>query len=262
MVSIVVVDHVPETAERWCRYLCEEGYEVAAAHGAAAALEVLAAEQPELVLVDLALPAEEVSDFCRHLKSDPQWQDVAVVLAEGELQSGALREGMAAGADDYVVEPCNKEILLGRVRSVLRARTDRDTITRMNRHMAARIEAQEAAEAARAALDLYLRHFVEHSGSHLDVVDAQLKLRYVDPAWRAVLGDYHGKTHEEYFPGRYATRPESPLVEALRTRQTIVVEHAVPAELGCIWRASSVPFTDEQGQWLVAEISRELRVES
>jgi len=254
MVKIAVVDHSSETAQQWGRYLCEEGYDVSVALGTAAALELVAAERPDLVLLSLALPDRAALDLCHRLKSDPQLGQIEIVLAEGRCASDDVREGMAAGADDYVIEPCSKEMLLAGVGSVLRARTARETIARMNRHLEARIVAHREAEAAAGALQQYLQLLLGASGAHLDVLDADFNLRYVDPQWRAALGDYHGKQCQEYFPGRYAARQESPVAEALRTGRPVVTEQVLPGPGGPHWRVTSIPFQDEQGQWLVAEI--------
>jgi DNA-binding response OmpR family regulator len=254
MVKIAVVDHSPETAQRWGRYLCEEGYDVSVAHGTAAALELVAAERPDLVLLSLALPDRAALDLCRQLKSDPDLRQIEVVLAEGRCTSDDLREGMAAGADDYLIEPSSKEMLLAGVGSALRARMARETVARMNRHLEARIVAHRAAEAAAAALQQYLQVLLGASGTHLDVLDADFNLCYVDPQWRAALGDYHGKQCHEYFPGRYAAREGSPVAEALRTGRPVVSEQVLPGPDGPRWRVTSIPFQSEEGRWLVAEI--------
>jgi DNA-binding response OmpR family regulator len=254
MVKIVLVDHSPETAQRSGRYLCEEGYDVSTADNVAAAMELLAAQRPDLLLLDLALPDRAALDLCRQLKSDPNLRQIEIVLSESRCASDDVREGMAAGADDYLIEPSSKEMLLARVRSVLRARTDQETIGRMNRHLEARIVAHRQAEATAAALQQYLQIVLEASGAHLDVLDADFNLRYVDPQWSAALGDYHGKQCHEYFPGRYAAREESPVAEVLRTGRPAVTEQVLPGPGGPHWRVTSIPFQDEKGQWLVAEI--------
>ena len=254
MVKIAVVDHSPETAQRWGRYLCEEGYDVSVAHTAAAALELVAAERPDLVLLSLAMPDRAALDLCRQLKSDPRLRQIDIVLAEGRCASDDVREGMAAGADDYLVEPSSKEMLLARVGSVLRARTERETIARMNWHLEARIVAHREAEATAGALQQYLQLLLGATAAHLDVLDADFNLRYVDPQWHAALGDYHGKQCHEYFPGRYAAREQSPVAEALRTRRPAASEQVLPGPGASRWRVTSIPFQDEKGQWLVAEI--------
>jgi DNA-binding response OmpR family regulator len=255
MAKIIVIADLLETAERSGRYLWEEGYEVSTAASGAAALEMLAAERPDLVLLDLDMPELEVLDLCRRLKADPQLRDIAIVLAEGRWPSEDIRQGMGAGADDYVVEPSSREMLLARVQSVLRKKTDQDTIGRMNRHLEARIVAHQEAEARAGAFEQYLRLVVDATGARLAVIDADFKLRYVDPPRRAALGDYHGKTCAEYFPGRYAAWEQSHVAEALRTRQPVVVSEQAPSgQDGPRRRVTSIPFQDEKGQWLVAEI--------
>ena len=204
MAKIVVVDQSPETAQRSGRYLCEEGYDVSTADNAAAALELLASRRPDLLLLDLALPDQGAVDLCRQVKSDPELRQTEIVLTDGQCTSEGLRQAMAAGADDYLIEPFSKDMLLAHVRTVLRAKTDQETIGRMNRHLEARIAAHRLAETTAAVLQQCLDLLVEATGAHLDVLDADFNLRYVDPQWRAALGDYHGKPCHEYFPGRYA----------------------------------------------------------
>ncbi|MGD0897667.1 MAG: response regulator [Thermoguttaceae bacterium] len=254
MAKIVVIANSPETAQRSARYLNEEGYDASTTTSGVLAMEVLAAESPDLVLLDLALPDHQALDLCRRLKSDPQLCEIAVVLGGAVSQSDDVRQGMADGADDYLIGPSSKELLLARVRSVLRARTDRDTIARMNRHLEARIAAHKATEEAAAAMEQYVRLFVAVVGARLHVVDADSNLRYVDPHLRSALGDYHGKTCDGYFPGGYAARERSPAAEALRTLRTVVTEQVSSGETGLPWRVTSIPFQNERGEWLVAQI--------
>ena len=93
------------------------GYQVAEAAGVATARQHLA-EGCALVLLDLGLPDGEGLDLCREMRAAGDDTPVVVVTARdaNEQRIG----GLDAGADDYVVKPFDTEVLLARLRSVLR----------------------------------------------------------------------------------------------------------------------------------------------
>jgi DNA-binding response OmpR family regulator len=253
MTRIIVVDHSPETARLAGGYLCDEGYDVSTADNAGAAMALLTARQADLLLLDAAMPDGVALDLCRQLKSHAELRQVEIILTESRCATDDIRAGLAAGARDYLLDPSNKDMLLGRVKKVLQAAADHETIARMNRHMEALLAAQRQTEAS-LVLQQYLRTLLQASGARLVVFDADFRLRYVDPQWRAVLGDGDGKLCHEYFHGRYAAREESPAGQALRSGRPVRSEQIVPPPDGPCWHVTSVPFQSAQGQWLVGEI--------
>ena len=97
--------------------LKEEGYRLLAAEDVKSAREILAKEQPDLVLLDVALPDGTGFDLCREIKA----KDLAPVIfltARDEERDVVL--GFDLGADDYVIKPFRNRELLSRIANVLR----------------------------------------------------------------------------------------------------------------------------------------------
>jgi signal transduction histidine kinase len=89
----------------------------------------------------------------------------------------------------------------------------------------------------------------------LDIIDSEFNLRYVDPEWAKVYGDYTGKKCYEYFAGRDSMCPTCGIPRAMRTKTVVVAEEVLPKEGNRPIQVVTVPFRDEQGQWLVAEVN-------
>jgi PAS domain S-box-containing protein len=90
-----------------------------------------------------------------------------------------------------------------------------------------------------------------HTG--LDIVDRDLKVRYVNPEWKKSYGDPAGKTCCEYFSDAGCPCPDCGVRKALETGHSVVTERYRPREDRWV-RITHVPFQDETGEWLVAQI--------
>lgn len=94
-----------------------EGYEVIAARDGEEALEMVTARQPDLVVLDVAMPKLDGFTTCERIR---QFSDVPIIMltARGEEQDRV--RGLNVGADDYVLKPFSATELVARVRAVLR----------------------------------------------------------------------------------------------------------------------------------------------
>ena len=99
------------------RYLEMEGFTVEPAADGAVALEAIAANPPDLVLLDLMLPAHDGLDILTRLRRD---SDVPVILLTARSSEADRILGLKLGADDYVVKPFSPGELSARISSVLR----------------------------------------------------------------------------------------------------------------------------------------------
>lgn len=105
------------------RYLQLEGYDVCVAADGASALALMSERDPELVLLDRVLPAEDGLDVLTRLRLT---SDVPVILLTGMGDEGDRVLGLKLGADDYVVKPFSPAEISARISTVLRrSRSDR-----------------------------------------------------------------------------------------------------------------------------------------
>ena len=105
-------------------YLRDAGYEVIAAHDGADGLALHAREHPDLVILDIMLPAIDGFEVCRRIRS---WSKTPILMltARGDLEDRV--SGLDLGADDYLVKPFSPRELLSRVRAILRRTEGRET---------------------------------------------------------------------------------------------------------------------------------------
>jgi len=117
---ILVVDDEPRLVRLVSEVLKAVGYSVLSAASGERALELVATEQPALVLLDIVLSAEGGIDgyeVCRRMR---EFSDVPVIMLTAKALEADLLRGFDVGADDYITKPFSAKELLVRVRAVLR----------------------------------------------------------------------------------------------------------------------------------------------
>ena len=115
---ILVVDDDPGISDSLERALRRDGYTVAKAADGEIALAAVAAEPPDAMILDVAMPKLDGLSVCRRLRADGNSVPILVLTARHSL--GDRVAGLDAGADDYLVKPFALEELLARLRSILR----------------------------------------------------------------------------------------------------------------------------------------------
>jgi DNA-binding response OmpR family regulator len=115
---VLVVDDDPTVSDVVRRYLEQDGFRVRLAADGLAALAAVAAETPDLVVLDLMLGGIDGLEVCRRLRRALPDLPVVMLTALGEEADRVV--GLEVGADDYVTKPFSVRELVLRVRSVLR----------------------------------------------------------------------------------------------------------------------------------------------
>jgi two-component system response regulator MprA len=119
---LLVVDDDPRIRAELSRALEYEGFDVAAASDASAALAEFRAAPPDLLLMEARLPDEDGLEVCRRLRGDGT--RVPILIVTGRDAVADRIAGLEAGADDYIVKPFSTAELVARVRALLRRRRD------------------------------------------------------------------------------------------------------------------------------------------
>jgi len=117
--SVLVVDDEPTIAEVVARYLERAGYRVLIAADGEEALDAIAVERPDLVVLDLMLPRLSGLEVMRRLRARDGGGPPVVLLTAKDEESDRV-SGLRLGADDYVVKPFSAAELVARVDAVLR----------------------------------------------------------------------------------------------------------------------------------------------
>jgi DNA-binding response OmpR family regulator len=117
---IAVVDDEIDITRLLAGYLGSQGFRVTELHSGRALLELMQADAPALVLLDLGLPGEDGFVIARQLRE--HWQ-CGLVIVTGRGDSVDKIVGLEIGADDYVTKPFDLRELLARIKAVLRRLT-------------------------------------------------------------------------------------------------------------------------------------------
>lgn len=125
---VLVVEDEPQNARLLQRLLTSDGFTVTVVHDGLAALESVATEMPDVVLLDWLLPKMSGIEVCRKLKGDPATRLIPVVMITG-LDTQDLRlVGINAGADEFLTKPFVSEELRARVRALVRLKHTTDEL--------------------------------------------------------------------------------------------------------------------------------------
>ncbi len=124
---ILVVDDTPANVRLLQAILEPRGYEVVAATTGPEALESVAKDAPDLVLLDILMPGMDGYEVCRQLRADPTTAHLPVIMITASETRERVR-GLEAGADDFVTKPFDQAELLARVASLLRVKEYHDII--------------------------------------------------------------------------------------------------------------------------------------
>src|SRR5947209_17011713 len=98
-------------------YLEQAGFTVLAASDGAAGLKLHAREHPDLVILDLMLPALDGMEVCRRIRA---WASTPILMLTARHGEEDRIAGLELGADDYLVKPFSPRELVSRVRAILR----------------------------------------------------------------------------------------------------------------------------------------------
>lgn len=121
--TILLVEDERSIAEPFAGALAREGFEPVIAGTARAALDLFHRHDPQLVLLDIALPDGDGREVCRELRRE---SSVPIIMLTARGTETDRVVGLEIGADDYVVKPFSSAEVIARIRAVLR-RTARDT---------------------------------------------------------------------------------------------------------------------------------------
>jgi class 3 adenylate cyclase len=142
--KVLVVDDTPQNVKLLADLLAAKGYAVTTAADGKTALQELAADTPDLVLLDVMMPGLSGYDVCRRIREDPKTALLPVVLVTALDPQQERVKGIEAGADDFLSKPINQAELFARVKSLLRIKRLQDEVKRWNEELEGRVREQVA----------------------------------------------------------------------------------------------------------------------
>jgi two-component system phosphate regulon response regulator PhoB len=117
---VLVVDDEDDLLELVRYNLAKDGYDVECVGSGEQALLSARTNPPDLVVLDLMLPAVDGLEVCRRLKADAKTRDVLIVMLTAKGEEADMVAGLERGADDYIAKPFSPRVLSARVRALLR----------------------------------------------------------------------------------------------------------------------------------------------
>lgn len=147
--TVLVVDDEPCNVEVMQTFLEMEGLRVVTAGDGETALAATAEHRPDLILLDVIMPAPDGYEVCRRLKGDPATAFIPVVILTALRGTQERVRGAEAGADEFLSKPFDPIELLARARALLRGKRYHDQVLAANAALEQRV-AERTAELAHA----------------------------------------------------------------------------------------------------------------
>lgn len=120
--KILIVDdeaHIRMLIEQTLEELEDEGVDFLTAENGEQALEIIQAENPQLVYLDVMMPKLNGMEVCRRVKKELNLDKVFIVLLTAKGQELDRLKGQEVGADVYMTKPFDPEVILAKAREVL-----------------------------------------------------------------------------------------------------------------------------------------------
>ena len=117
---VVIIEDERDLAELLAFNLQKEGWHTAIALDGRSGLDLVAAELPDLVILDLMLPEIGGLDVCKQLRKQEKTADIPIIMVTAKGEEIDRVVGFEVGADDYLVKPFSTRELLLRIKAILR----------------------------------------------------------------------------------------------------------------------------------------------
>jgi CheY-like chemotaxis protein len=118
---ILIVDDYPDALEIWAFYLRSLGYRVSTAANGMAALQQAERLLPDLIVLDLELPALSGFDVAKRLRANPDTSSIPLIAATGYSHMSQLDRARNVGFDQIVIKPCDPDVLVEHIERLLEA---------------------------------------------------------------------------------------------------------------------------------------------
>jgi DNA-binding response OmpR family regulator len=119
--KVLIVDDEPNIVTALDYLLRRTGYEVHVAPDGEAALRLVHAVTPDLVLLDVMMPEKSGYDVCQRIRAHPEWSKIRIVILSAKGREADVSKGLSLGADAYITKPFSNAELVERIGALLAA---------------------------------------------------------------------------------------------------------------------------------------------
>ncbi len=116
---ILIVDDEPNIVLSLEFLMKKEGYEFQAVTNGEEALQAVREKTPDLILLDVMMPRKDGYEVCQELRSNPDWQNIKIIMLTAKGRDVEREKGLALGADDYITKPFATRELVEKVNTLL-----------------------------------------------------------------------------------------------------------------------------------------------
>jgi CheY-like chemotaxis protein len=128
--TILVVDDNQQNLELLQAYLEDVDCQAVPARDGLEALEIIAKDPPDLILLDVMMPKMSGFEVCKRIKNDPKTTDIPVIMVTALNEFGDIERAIDSGTDDFLSKPVNKLELLTRIKTMLKLKHLSDKLER------------------------------------------------------------------------------------------------------------------------------------
>ncbi len=128
--TVLVVDDNQQNLELLQAYLEDVDCQAIPARDGLEALEIIAKEPPDLILLDVMMPKMSGFEVCKRIKNDPKTSDIPVIMVTALNEFGDIEQAIDSGTDDFLSKPVNKLELLTRIKTMLKLKHLSDKLER------------------------------------------------------------------------------------------------------------------------------------
>jgi DNA-binding response OmpR family regulator len=117
--SVVIVEDEPAAAELFAEMMRVSGFKVFHTSSSTKAVDLIANELPDLVLLDVMMPGVSGLEVVRFIRREPHLAHIPVIIVSAKTTKEDIQEGLEAGANIYLTKPVSFGDLEGAIRQVL-----------------------------------------------------------------------------------------------------------------------------------------------
>ncbi|MDM8541750.1 response regulator [Desulfococcaceae bacterium HSG9] len=142
-VTLLFVDDLPENLQILTNIFKDKYHTILVATSGKEALELVHKMHPDIILLDIMMPAMDGFEVCLQLKMNDNTKNIPIIFITAKNEPQAIVKGFKLGAADYVTKPFNSAELIARVNTQIREKQNRDLILEMNKRLQREIKIRQ-----------------------------------------------------------------------------------------------------------------------
>ncbi|WP_017715176.1 response regulator [Kamptonema formosum] len=264
LANILVVDDDPNNLRLLTDVLSQRGYGVRPLLNGQLAIAAVRAEAPDLILLDIMMPAPDGYDVCSQLKADEKTRDIPVIFLSALYEPFDKVKAFSTGGYDYITKPFQVEELLARIENQLKIGRLQKHLREQNEQLQEEIRNRQLMEDKLRSSQEEIRGFFEAMADIVLMIDAgghTVKVAPTNPGKLYPPGtDIIAKTVDMFFGEREKFCRY--IRQALEAQQVVNCEYSLQLEGERLWFSASIaPTSENTVAWVARDISERKKAE-